>query len=56
MFTFEKYVFFNKFYIRFWLKLIRVQNQFLLKKKEFYFSFESLADSHYVFASTTGGG
>ena len=33
-----------------------MQNKYLLKKKEFYFSFKSFADSHYGFASTAGGG
>ena len=37
------------------LKVIRMQNKYLLKK-EFYFSLKSFGDSHYVFASTTGGG
>ena len=31
-----------------------MQNKSELKR--FYFSFKSCADSHYVFASTTGGG
>ena len=32
-----------------------MQSKYLLKKKEFYFSFKSFADSHYGFASTAGG-
>ena len=46
---------FISFEIGFWLKLIRMQNEYLLKK-EFYFSFKSFANSHYGFASTAGGG
>ena len=32
-----------------------MQNKYFLKK-QFYFSYKSFADSHYVFASTAGGG
>ena len=34
--------------------MIRMQKKSI--KKEFYGSFKSFADSHYVFASTTGSG
>ena len=45
LFFFGKYIFFDKFSMGFWLRLIRMQNNYELQKKN-HFSFQSCADSH----------